>query len=1110
MNSTWKLRTLSAVSFLAGMFIFLLPALAKNINGPLPIFYAQLVQQIKQPYSSQISFLKSFINEHPGFEEAYLKLVERSILADRASETTPFLRKLTNDERQAGAAYWALARLYEVRDRPDSAFIAFKNAAGSMAHSLSFYADFIRFDMQNNYRYSALQVIEKSSSEPIKKFSKAVYLNRKGNYEESNEILSALKSNDKAVNNYISDNSYFLGQYSIAEKAVKKNLAIAELQRDLKQQATSLNSLFTLYWLKDQRERALKSLSEANEIAQKIDDKRLLARISINLNFVNAIEGNYKIAANANLNAAATFIKFHDYRLAARAYNRASDCFYTMSHYSEALEAALQSLALFEKIQQHYEMIKVMITLSKIYRDIEQDKIGLDYLNRAAKIAGQYGYEHCLEEIDISRQKLAAKEASLQNAVAIYKNLLETFDAHQTGLNQTYCYHMCAQKYEKQNDIDNAKKYYKMSLEASKREDDLYMEAWTLSKLAELEKNTSANLSPETFRHILSLSKRVDDRRLESSLLISLGDYYEGNEEYEKAINHYLQAMKISESLRDSLKADEFRIGFLSKQLESYRRLSELYAKLYKKEKHRRYIASVFHFEEMQHARSLKDEIQRKLKKTGEQPELEQDYQHAVALLRKRQLALRRLKDKQFDKNEFELLLANMTASKYDLLTEKIELAHKLNPVVEKPYTPIKLVNLQSQLQEKTVLIYHLSHRKNFVLAINADSVDVIFLPDSMESIKNNVDSLVMPMHYVTEESVAQTPFHAQIAYRLYLQLFRPVEEQFPLEKEIFILPEKEIASLPFEMLLYRQPTTNLYTPKDAPDYVKDFLIYKYAFFYGPSIVEFLKETHVKQHPSMLLMANPFENEGETPHQFTLRFRTGWRFERLPFAKLEMKRLKKLIPNIHIITGSDATEKALKQNAKHDIIHIATHAFADTVFEAFSGLALAVEDDSTNDGLLQGFEITDINFDCDLVVLSACETGRGKAISGEGVLALPRQFLLAGVHSVIMSQWKVDDYFTAMMMPKFYANYLNSTMNKAGALKQSKIDVLSDDNSYHGIYYQHPFFWASFNLYGDPGQEHPPYRSPKTGWAIVTFVIIIGAGLLFIFIRRQSAKPYTR
>ena len=67
-----------------------------------------------------------------------------------------------------------------------------------------------------------------------------------------------------------------------------------------------------------------------------------------------------------------------------------------------------------------------------------------------------------------------------------------------------------------------------------------------------------------------------------------------------------------------------------------------------------------------------------------------------------------------------------------------------------------------------------------------------------------------------------------------------------------------------------------------------------------------------------------------------------------------------------------------------------------------------------------GYEIADLDINCDLVNLSGCETGRGKIVAGEGVLGLPRLFLGVGANSVLMTHWKVDDKFSSELMPSFY------------------------------------------------------------------------------------------
>ena len=127
-----------------------------------------------------------------------------------------------------------------------------------------------------------------------------------------------------------------------------------------------------------------------------------------------------------------------------------------------------------------------------------------------------------------------------------------------------------------------------------------------------------------------------------------------------------------------------------------------------------------------------------------------------------------------------------------------------------------------------------------------------------------------------------------------------------------------------------------------------------------------------------------------------------------------------------------------------------------------SGIILSLEDSDKEDGILQIAEIMRLKFNADLVTLSACRTGLGKLISGEGVLGLTRAFLYAGARSVQASLWNVNDTATAELMTAFYRN-LKRGLPKDEALRQAKLELL------HGkqLSWRHPYFWASFVLTGE-------------------------------------------
>lgn len=206
-----------------------------------------------------------------------------------------------------------------------------------------------------------------------------------------------------------------------------------------------------------------------------------------------------------------------------------------------------------------------------------------------------------------------------------------------------------------------------------------------------------------------------------------------------------------------------------------------------------------------------------------------------------------------------------------------------------------------------------------------------------------------------------------------------------------------------------------------------------------------------------------------------------------------------------VLLQSAATESALLQHYQdYRILHFATHAFIDTVFDAFSGVVLALDSDTTSDGLLMGFEFEDMNLNHDLITLGACESGHGRKALGEGIIGLPRTILTAGAHAVLQTLWKIDDEFSGKLLPVFYDNYFNHNMNKAEALTAAKRSALQGENKY-----RHPFFWAAYTLYGDSRRNVPGWFERNRTALLVTSLILLSLLLLYSGLkgRRTTRQP---
>jgi len=148
---------------------------------------------------------------------------------------------------------------------------------------------------------------------------------------------------------------------------------------------------------------------------------------------------------------------------------------------------------------------------------------------------------------------------------------------------------------------------------------------------------------------------------------------------------------------------------------------------------------------------------------------------------------------------------------------------------------------------------------------------------------------------------------------------------------------------------------------------------------------------------------------------------------------------------------------------QYRIVHFATHGLLNTEHPELSGLVLSLFDEEGNpqDGFLRLHDIYNLNLPADLVVLSACNTGLGKEVRGEGLIGIVRGFMYAGAARVVASLWKVDDEATAELMKRFYRHMLEGDMPAAAALRAAQVE-LRQHKQWHS-----PYFWAGFVLQGE-------------------------------------------
>lgn len=290
-----------------------------------------------------------------------------------------------------------------------------------------------------------------------------------------------------------------------------------------------------------------------------------------------------------------------------------------------------------------------------------------------------------------------------------------------------------------------------------------------------------------------------------------------------------------------------------------------------------------------------------------------------------------------------------------------------------------------------------------------------------------------------------------QYLQKLYNLLIKPIADQLPSDPNahIIFIPHKELFLVPFAALKNEQGK---------------YLIEEHTVLTAPSIqVLDLTRKKLEQRLSQNSIASQILIVGN-PTMPSVSLNIGvpaTKLSPLPGAEKEALEIATLF-NTKAFIGAEATETAIKSKLLHaDIIHFATHGLLD--YGQIPGqrqdlpgaLALAPEV-GKEDGLLTSSEIFDLQLNASLIVLSACDTGKGE-ITSDGILGLSRSFISAGTPSIIVSLWAVDDDCTADLMKEFYCQ-LKLNFNKAQALRQAMLKTMER--------HPHPKYWAAFTLIG--------------------------------------------
>lgn len=366
----------------------------------------------------------------------------------------------------------------------------------------------------------------------------------------------------------------------------------------------------------------------------------------------------------------------------------------------------------------------------------------------------------------------------------------------------------------------------------------------------------------------------------------------------------------------------------------------------------------------------------------------------------------------------------------------------------------IKLADLQQSLDNETAFITHfITDERVYCFYITNERFRIFNVP-KVEKFDNYVSGLRNSIKYDSKEHFLKA------STELYTQLF-PARLPSGI-KNLIIVPEGILATIPFEVLIPPLQKNALVNYEQLPYLIKD-----YSISYDNSATLFAQrkaeiDNYQGETEDILLVA-PVNFQDEYYANMTSNLSD------LPGSENEINEIKYLFKSKEhdtmVLTDAQATEINLKSQElhKYKYLHFATHGVVDESRPELSRIFLRPTYNDIEDGSLYSGEIYNINIHADLVCLSACQTGLGKLSRGEGIIGLSRALLYAGAENLVVSLWTVSDNSTSKLMIDFYNNHLySSSFNTfSGALRKAKLKLISDPQ------FSRPYYWAPFILIGE-------------------------------------------
>lgn len=872
-----------------------------------------------------------------------------------------------------------------------------------------------------------------------------------------------------ALEHFIAANRYYkTGETSRALAEYVKARDGWRESGDRAQEAATANSIGHVFIDSGDTRRALAQYREALAISRSVDDKFGEAAALNSLGWIYSTSGENPAALDNYLQALQLRRDISDRQGEALALRSIGAHYRNLGEGQRALDSLTQALSINREISDAKSEIITLLDLGELYRSLNDSDEALALLRKSLALSRELN-EGGLEAYVLSAMGKVYR--SLGDTDNVLATLGEAVRKHELSGNQrgsAQCLYDLGVLYATEGRT-SALAYYQRALSINHKIGDRRGEAKVLYGMSQFYELKGQRLQAmNTLRQVLALSRVMSDRQTEANTLYMLARLTREQGDLNESLDLIRDALAITDSMRNAIDIPSLRTSYFASIHKHYELYIDLLMQLDGLHPGRGFAEDALVASEGARARSLLETLA-EARATG-------------------------LQNPPDDLPREASLLGVLTAKE-----------------------------IQEQVvDDDTILLeYALGEERSYVWAVTPDSVKGYELPgrSSLEESARKVYELLISRTPIRSESAAEyderlnagdSSYQIEAA-RLSRMLLGPVEKELG-SKRLLIASQGVLQYIPFEALPSPQAL-------DAEGEARPLLVdHEIEYLPSASVLAMLRREASNRKPApelVAVLADPVFNKDDSrvanssAGSQTFLFRdTGPAISRLPATRWEAEEILSSTPAGQgmLAVGFDATrDTALSgELSKYRIVHFATHGILDNEHPELSGLILSLFDEAgqPRDGFLQLRDIYGLKLSADLIVLSGCETGLGKNISGEGFVGLTHGFLYAGAQGVVTSLWKVEDRATADLMARFYQAMLKDGLTPSAALRAAKMSMWRQGRS------RHPYYWAGFILQGNGSQNvMSPAKETRRDSALYAFAVLpIGIIFISIGLRRRYKR----